>query len=269
MAFSTAGLAETKQFMETGFPGVRYICDPDLPTGVYQSGKLVAEHGNRYCLFNAPDTWTKPPSFLPLGYFISRLVAYKVFTTGIPQSSRDIFKKFMMQLIERPDFVKNLFEAIVQDAVLADDQDIDMKGIDSFPDTIKVGEIKANYEQLIQNWESDSNKIDWKIAAIDDNEDLTWAAYHVLSGSGQNIVIFGHTHVPALKRSFLGEPLEDVGDIPLNVPCHLIYANCGTWVDSVPSTYVETQEDTDAGRHYVRVWNYPSKTLRGEAFVEL
>jgi UDP-2,3-diacylglucosamine pyrophosphatase LpxH len=267
MAFSTTDLAGTKQFMETRFPGIRYICDPDLPTGVYRSGKLVAEHGNRYCLFNAPDTWTKQPSFLPIGYFISRLVAYKVYTTGTPEDFHDILKKFIMQLIKRPNFVQDLYEAIAKDAGLADTDIIEMNGIASFPGTITVGGISAIYGQLIQNWESDPNRIGWEIAAREDAGDLALAANHILFSSGQDIVVFGHTHVPTLKRIFLGEPLEEGVDIHLDLPCHAIYANSGTWVDSVKSTYVETQED--AGRQYVRLWNYPSKTLLREAFVEL
>jgi len=267
MAFSTTDLAGTKQFMETRFPEIRYICDPDLPTGVYRSGKLVAEHGNRYCLFNAPDTWTKQPSFLPIGYFISRLVAYKVYTTGTPEDFHDILKKFIMQLIKRPNFVQDLYEAIAKDAGLADTDIIEMNGIASFPGTITVGGISAIYGQLIQNWESDPNRIGWEIAAREDAGDLALAANHILFSSGQDIVVFGHTHVPTLKRIFLGEPLEEGVDIHLDLPCHAIYANSGTWVDSVKSTYVETQED--AGRQYVRLWNYPSKTLLREAFVEL
>jgi hypothetical protein len=142
-----------------------------------------------------------------------------------------------------------------------------MNGIASFPGTITVGGISAIYGQLIQNWESDPNRIGWEIAAREDAGDLALAANHILFSSGQDIVVFGHTHVPTLKRIFLGEPLEEGVDIHLDLPCHAIYANSGTWVDSVKSTYVETQED--AGRQYVRLWNYPSKTLLREAFVEL
>ena len=47
----------------------------------------------------------------------------------------------------------------------------------------------------------------------------------------------------------------------LHLPCRSIYVNCGTWVDAErhPCTYVETQEDFEKGRHYVRLWTYPSK----------
>ena len=274
MAFSTAGLTDTKQFMATVFPGIHYICDPDLPTGVYQSGKLVAEHGNRYCLFNAPDPWTDAPSFLPIGYFISRLVAYKIHTTGTDEDYHNILRKFILQLIKRPNFVKDLFEAIAEDAGLGFDANIDMKGLTNFPDPIKVGTIGSIYGQLIENWEkNDRNEIGWETATISDSGDLSLAAYRVyfsIFGSDQNIVIFGHTHKADLKKSYILEAAPEVADIHLDLPCRSIYANSGTWVDSAPyCTYVETQEDAAKGRHYVRVLTYPSNTLLQEAFVKL
>jgi hypothetical protein len=59
--------------------------------------------------------------------------------------------------------------------------------------------------------------------------------------------------------------------IQLDLPCRSIYANCGTWIDSAPScTYVGTQEDATAGRHYVRLLAYfPAKNLLQEGFVKL
>jgi UDP-2,3-diacylglucosamine pyrophosphatase LpxH len=274
MPFSTAGLADIKAFMNKTFPGINYICDPDLPAGVYRSGKLVAEHGNRYCLFNAPDPWTDAPSFLPLGYFISRLVAYKVSKTGTTQDFHDILKNFIVQLLKRPNFVKDLFEAIAEDAELSFDSDIDMKGLTNFSDPTKVGQISTMYGQLIENWKkNDRNKIGWETATIADTGDLSLAAdrvYFSIFGSDQNIVIFGHTHKADLKKSYILEAAPDVQNIHLDLPCRSIYANSGTWVDGAPyCTYVETQEDSAAGRHYVRVLTYPAKTLLQEAFVKL
>jgi UDP-2,3-diacylglucosamine pyrophosphatase LpxH len=273
MAFSTASLAETRKFIENLFPTIRYICDSDLPNGVYRSGKLVAEHGNRYCLFNAPDPWTDAPSFLPIGYFISRLVAYKVQTTGTHEDFHDILKRFIVLLIKRPNFVKDLFEAIAEDSGLAFDADIDMKGLLNFPESIKVGKISSIYGQLIENWEkNDRNEIGWKTATIADAGDLSLAAdrvYFSIFGSDQNIVIFGHTHKADLKKNYILEAAPTGQNIYLDLPCRSIYANCGTWVDLVQSTYVEIQENADAGRQYVRLWTYPSKTLLQEGFVML
>jgi len=56
-----------------------------------------------------------------------------------------------------------------------------------------------------------------------------------------------------------------------SLPCRSIYANCGTWVDDKQlCTYVETQEDFEHERHYVRLFSYyPDKKLMQEAYCNL
>jgi UDP-2,3-diacylglucosamine pyrophosphatase LpxH len=272
MTLSIADPAGTHQFMKTAFPGIHNGSDPGLADGVYRSGKLAAEHGNRYTLFNASDTWTNPPSLLPIGYFISRLVAYKVSRTGTAEDFHDILRKFIMKLKGNLNFVKDLFDAVAQDAGLNDASPIDMKGIAGFPGT--VGGIGSLYEQLIEEWKKHRPDIDWEMAVIGDVGDLHPAAIHVyfsIFGSGQNIVIFGHTHKADLKKSYILEMAPAVENIHLDLPCRSIYVNSGTWVDSAPyCTYVETQEDATAQRHNVRLLSYyPSKTLLQEGFVKL
>ncbi len=234
---------------------------------------MVAEHGHRYGLFNAPDTWTNPPSFLPIGYFISRLVAYKVSRTGSDKDFHDILKRFVRKFKDRPNFVKDLFYAVAEDAGLTEDSLINMRGIAGFPASVR--DIGSLYEGLIANWQNERPDLDWKIALIGDVGDLYPAASHVyfslFGHSDQNIFIFGHTHKVDLKKNYLLKVATEVQDIHLDLPCRSIYANTGTWVDSAPyCTYVETQEDAAAGRHYVRTLAYhPAKTLLQEGFVEL
>ena len=56
----------------------------------------------------------------------------------------------------------------------------------------------------------------------------------------------------------------------LDLPCHSIYVNSGTWVDSEPyCTYVETEENAEAGRHYVRLKTYPANKVLQEEYVNL
>ncbi len=270
MALSTAELAGTQKFIEDAFPGISYSSDPNLPHGVYRHGKLVAEHGNRYALFNASDTWTNPPSFLPLGYFLSRLVAYKVSQTGTEEDFHDILRRFVKELIDSPNFVKDLFFAVAGDAGLDKDSKINMNGIPGFPDT--VGAVCSLYENLIENWQQQRLDLDWRAALLGDVGELYPAAIHAylsIFGSDQNIVIFGHTHKAELRESPILEMAPAVTSIHFDLPSRSIYANCGTWVDSAPyCTYLETEEDAAARRHYVRLLTYPGKTLLRQAFVE-
>ena len=126
------------------------------------------------------------------------------------------------------------------------------------------------------------------------------------SGPRPNIVIFGHTHkaelwknykfpildflfqkflIPLLKKKDLLGGLKIpnlhipayllkfpmVKHIHLPLPCRSIYVNCGSWVDDKhhPCTYVETQEDIEAGRHYVRLKTYPANKVLQEEYVNL
>jgi len=99
MGMDAGGILIIKKFMQTTFPGIRFFCSSTAPWGIYAVGTLAAEHGNRYCLFNAPDMWTAKDTFLPLGYFISRIVAYKVLQTGTSENYYDILEELDKDVI--------------------------------------------------------------------------------------------------------------------------------------------------------------------------
>jgi UDP-2,3-diacylglucosamine pyrophosphatase LpxH len=168
-----------KEFIKTTLPGINFICKDDQPTGIYREAKLVAEHGNTYCLFNAPDTWTNPDPFLLLGYFISRVVAYKVAQTGKQENYLDILYKFILEFRSKPNFIYNLFLAVAADAGLNESDKIDMKNISGFEPMITIDEVANRYMQLIQNWDKTHDKIDSQGAIEGDCLSLLWAAYKV------------------------------------------------------------------------------------------
>src|SRR5208283_2984748 len=129
MGMDTAGIAANKEFIEkTTFPGIRYICNSYEPWGVCNVGILAAEHGNHYCLFNAPDKLTAKNTFLPIGYFISRIVAHKVKNTGNPEDYHDIIAKFFNKYFKQPDFIEDLFFAVAEDAGLTPGDGINLNG---------------------------------------------------------------------------------------------------------------------------------------------
>lgn len=270
-------IAIMKEFIKAIFPNVNFICEDNQPSGVYREGKLVAEHGNMYGLFNAPDTWTDPASFLPLGYFISRMVAYKVAQTGKPENYLDILCKFIDELELKPDFIESLFIAVAKDAGLNESDKINMGDISGFPPVITINEVANKYIQLMEDWDKNHDKIGSHVAIEGDSfPGLRWAAYRVYLGPGTdpniNIVIFGHTHTwknedpnPSLDEN------DRENDASFrSLPCKAIYANSGTWIDSTHlCTYVETEADEDNQRHYVRVKSYPGNHLLQELFVTL
>ena len=272
MGMSIAGISATKQFMETTFPGMRFFCNKAEPWGVYAVGTLAAEHGNHYCLFNAPVTWTAD-AFLPLGYFISRIDAYKVKKTGHEGDPREIFFKFLNEYLKSPNLVEDVFNAIVDDADLKEDDIIELGGIPGYAPQVTIGAVRSRFSNLIQDWKNKPGNLNVPTAIVSDIGNLAWAAsfaYFDHAGSNANIVIFGHTHIPIIDKHY-AEGQAPTDGHPVDEPCREIYANSGTWVDQgeYGCTYVETEEDAEARRHYVRVKKYPDHGILHEGFVEM
>jgi UDP-2,3-diacylglucosamine pyrophosphatase LpxH len=272
MGMNVKGISETKLFIETTFPGIRVICDNIVPWGVYNVGILAAEHGNHYCLFNAPDIWQPNKDFLPLGYFISRAVA------GATSNYYDILVKFLKDVMDHDNIVRDLFDAIAADAGLKPDGTIkliDAKNIKlpGYPDTLTIDDIGQRFSNLFQNWNDTPGNCEAIAAAGNDLGNLLPAAkWAYFDHSNTNIVIFGHTHHSDLVPQDL-DPNADPSTHPADTPWHHIYANCGTWIDKSKNgcTYVETEEDAKKERHYVRLKSYTKEgaALIREEFVKL
>jgi UDP-2,3-diacylglucosamine pyrophosphatase LpxH len=275
MAMDVAGISATKQFLEAQFPGIRFFCDNLRPWGVFSVATIAAEHGNRYCLFNAPDMRTRPGDFLPLGYFISRMVAHKVLTAGQGQDPFAIFIKFLKEFQDRPEFIKDMFISIANDAGLKPRDSIKLTGVPGYTDKMTVNKVGTLFSGLISTWGQEPGNINVPSAIMGDLGSLYYAAastyFHI--GSHINVVIFGHTHGPVLTRSHYqtGTMTHNGGDSP-NTPCRTIYANAGTWVDKSKSgcTYVETEDVPGDKRLYVRVKSYPGNAVVAdyEGFIE-
>ena len=263
MAMNTAEMSQVKQFFDSTFPQIDFRCDANPPLGRYDDEILVAEHGSRYCLFNAPDTWTNPPSFLPLGYFITRMIAYKVSTGATNNDPRHIFLDLIESMKERPTFVEDLFQVIADYCGLTDKSIFKLDGIPDYDEgTLTVGDVKERFRNLCSNWDDtpEAEKINSLMAAINERDTLYDAANctYFFNGSSKDIVIFGHTHRPYMKGIPVADGIQTFDDD--ENACMKIYANSGTWVDSAGEggTYVETEEAEakEGKRLYVRLKKY-------------
>ena len=223
MSPSREDIEPIRKFIEAAFPGINFICKI-RPTyrGLSPGGlKLVAEHGNMYCLFNAPDTRTSSRSFLPLGYFISRLVAYKVAKTGNPENSLDILFKFIHEFDVKPDFIDDFFLAIAADARFNKIDEIKMTGITGYAAPVTIDQVGSKYSQLMRHWDENNAIIRSHAAIMADAGYLGWAAYRIYLGPDTSpnvkIAIFGHTHAyemrdisltPDQRSGSLGAPVD-------------------------------------------------------------
>jgi UDP-2,3-diacylglucosamine pyrophosphatase LpxH len=257
MCHTVGGIGDMKSFMTTTFPGIQVACPDDNPVGLYTSGSLVAEHGHRYCLFNAPDYLAAKQAIIPAGYFVSRMVAYKVATTRKADNIFNIAWNLIPNYHSSPTFIADLLMSIAKDAGLNSSSAIETGGLPGFPPLSAVSDICKRYANLVDNWKKSKYSPDAGAAALDEMNTLWSAAntiYKLQSGGRQyDIVIFGHTHKPCIDQITDYDQYQDF-DYENN-PCKAIYANSGKWVDD-PATYngcsyVETEIVGD--RHYVRV----------------
>ncbi len=226
----------TKEILEKYFPGIIFGGSAAYKS-VYRTSRLRAEHGSSYALFNAPDAINSPGNRLPLGYFISRVAATKHAQTGSAERHYWTYADDLLDLLGPQKLPSAVFEAIIEEAHISADDDIKMSGSGS----IKVGEVKAKYADLYEQWKTYYGKgfafkaVMAEIGYLDDFADM------LCKKGDTNIVIFGHSH-----QSDLDKDTWFVED--------RVYANCGSWCDAREAcTFVETQKDNEERVHHIRL----------------
>lgn len=274
--------SENKAAIAASFPGLNIVSDaPGL--GAYMKDDVIwAEHGHRYCLFNAPDTWSRPGSHLPMGYFISRLAADKAVSTGEVTTTPDLLDLFVKSPAERQAYLNRLsglpaesgevggalddaaiiavFNAI---ALWSENWPWDrftMAGLDGYDTNPSVEEVAFTYDTIFSGWPTRQNIVSQVEAVWNDLGSLSSAANLIFEMPDSlkdkypfkpRIILFGHTHQAAFQFHS--------GDVDT------LYANTGTWIDSKPMTWVEIQITAgDQGQklYEVSLWFYGEETPR-------
>lgn len=273
MPVNGAEIAKIGSFLEKTFPGIRFFCDSQA-CGVYSVGTIAAEHGNRYGLFNAPDPGTRNGDFLPVGYFISRLVAYKAMKEAQQEDCCNILYNIIKDWTERPNLVQSVLMATAEDAGLSGESSINLDGIPGYPAQMTVAQIGELFRNLPSEWKAAPGNMGIPAAIFCDRGSLvsTAESTYFRPGSHINVVICGHTHIPVLTPNHYGDMSRDDAPDPKETACRNIYANSGAWVDLADEgcTYVEVENDKDRKRLYVRLMKYSGekeKSVLDEAFV--
>ncbi len=214
----------TKDILKQYVCNINYV-DSTYENKHYENNHIVAEHGHRYCLFNAPDPHTKESHILPLGYFISRADGHKASNDGSEVNPLDVL---CIELIERidewldneePEFIRDLFQAIASSCGLGYESSIDMDDdINGYSGQIIVKEVAEWFISLYEDWhkrpDTEKGKIPAFVAVLDDIGLLDIAAALQYSKKGR-IVIFGHTHTYRLWQGVLKE-MADLVETELN-----------------------------------------------------
>jgi UDP-2,3-diacylglucosamine pyrophosphatase LpxH len=230
-----------------------------LHNSVYRTSRLRAEHGSAYSLFNAPPSQYGVDARMPLGYFISRVVATRARNTGKTKRHYWSFADDLLEMVGPQKLAACVFEAVLEEAGLENETQIKMRrrDITAKPKTkkdddkeedcvcIAAGEVKEKFANLYDLWEEHNGKGSGFRAVMAETGLLGRVADRLCTQSDTNIVVFGHSHDWKVDK--------DAWFVK-----NRIYANCGTWCDEKKScTWVESRKDRGKNRHIVRVmdWN--------------
>lgn len=268
-----------KAIIEAAFPGMTIISDePGL--GAYSKNNVIwAEHGHRYTLFNAPDIWSKEGSHLPIGYFITRLVASESDSSARTYTTREVLDRFLRKTPEvnrqlrqsgydqesdqqiDDKFVFALYNAIVRWSGVSPVEKFNMNSLDNFTSDPLVEAISYIYDTIYSGWPDRQNIVGHNEAILNEIGYLADTANLLFEMPDRikqlypftpRIVLFGHTHKPFFQYSS--------GEVDT------IYANTGTWIDNTPNmTWVEIEiGDTSEGTkdYTVSLWYYGETTPR-------
>ncbi|MFZ2445913.1 MAG: metallophosphoesterase [Syntrophobacteraceae bacterium] len=259
---------ENKAILAATFPGLQIVSQsPGM--GAYAKNQVIwAEHGHRYTMFNAPDTWSHPGSHLPMGYFISRMAATKSVASGEVVTTPDLLDRFVKTQPKqaagsRPKltpprgvfsdvFIIGVFDAIALWCEVWPWNKFTMNDTDAFLTDPRVLTVSLIYDQIYSLWPVRQNRVSQPEAVWDDLGHLSGAANLIFEMPAYlrdkypftpRIIVFGHTHQAAFQYHS--------GEVDT------IYVNSGTWIDSKPMTWVEIEitDSDDGGQLYaVSLW---------------
>ena len=136
----------TVEIMESIFPGIIYC------PKIFSSGRLIAEHGHRYALFNAPPRFSKNIMGYPLGYFISRIEATKMALTNSQARSYHTYVDDFIEMFGEQTLPQSVFEAVIEEAGLDENIEFKIKRKNGLVQSVSAREVKEVYKDIYNDW---------------------------------------------------------------------------------------------------------------------
>jgi len=196
-------------------------------------GKVRAEHGHAYGLFNAPDPLRTDS--LPLGYFISRVVATADRNVGTHTPSvSQVVREFGELVARREDLPQGVFDAVCARAGVGPETEILMPADLWGGETTTVRFVRDTYKNLYDEWKSRNGAARAIIAISAELNDLSLVANTIQIPDGPRAMVMGHTHIPASQRH------------SLPVLGHWVYVNSGSWCRTQHASWVEAEDASGA-----------------------
>lgn len=201
--------------LHKGLPGAKVV-------NHYLTGRMHAEHGHHYDIFNKPDFATDPAFGRPIGYFISRLVA------SIDSSGYGIIDLagYLDDILEAALTSQNIFSSIIEGlaerANMNDDSKISMPQ----QRKVTVAGLKERYERLGEVY-----NVNELISDLYERRYLNGPADRLCKRNDYNVVVFGHTHNALIDKDWIF--VDD-----------RIYANTGCWCkENAYSVEIDKSQD--------------------------
>lgn len=199
----------------------------------YHAGLLYAEHGSRFAMFNAPDRMHDPTDGLPLGYFVTRLLAGRSDYTN-PATLAKSVDNLLEAAFTTQTIATSLIEALMELTKREPWDKIVMPGPRR---SITISEVQKRYAPLYDRWVEKFGFRYANNAIRGEMNSLGWFADRLCDREGYKVVVFGHTH----------EAMQD-GDGFFKT--NRAYVNSGYFCSETP-TFVEV--DKLDGRFEVRI----------------
>jgi UDP-2,3-diacylglucosamine pyrophosphatase LpxH len=201
----------------------------------FSNGRLRAEHGNGPALFNSPDPLRTDG--LPLGYFISRLVATADRNTGSHTPSTSAIIHELGHILGKDRIAQGVLDAVCTKAGVSLDTEILMPDDLWGGGKVLVREIRTMYAALADEFEKRNGAIATVMSIPAEMEQLEVVADAMLLRGGVGAIVMGHSHNAMAKQyevPFLGRAA---------------YVNSGCWCNKVPAaTWVQVEKSNPDSR---------------------
>jgi hypothetical protein len=196
----------------------------------YTCDVLRAEHGHVYDLFNARDPLRQDS--LPLGYFISRIVATLNRKTGsLSPGIEEEIKEIAKVIVDKETLPQGVFNAICDKAGIKQSETIVMPDDLWGGKNITVGEVSTMYKELVGEWRKRQGIFSTDLAIAAACNDYSLIADELFLEGKAKTVVFGHTHI----AKYIHHWFPFIRDRR--------YLNTGCWCTNIPkATWVEATD---------------------------
>ena len=233
----------TRETMKKYFPKIIFCPEQ------FTAERLIAEHGHRYAMFNAPPQFSNHLFGLPIGYFISRVEATKKAMTNREDRAYRTYVDDFIEMVGRPTLPQCVLEAVIEEAHLDEDIEYKVRKKNGDFQPISALTVKEQYKDIYDDWPTQNVS---KHRAIFAELDMLGPIADKLCKNGSyKVCVFGHSH-----KSEIDKDTWFVND--------RIYANTGYWCGS-KCTFVEIEKDTK-GYHVCLVKWVDNEIERGETY---